>query len=291
MLQNGRTEETAIFAISERETKIDRSGSRRSGNSGKYNVGRPVHLLFDQHQSSRDSRETNKISIPTSGTTVKMDNAPRKKSNVYSIRSNSLMKGRPSETPSKDFFWGVYIYIYIFIDRYYKHKRQIIESMTDIQPAHDCMKCRQKSTDATGTLGLLQLCRNQYVVSPITMERGPSIYDKDNSSKFTTKNGSMRQLFVDNDTQYEQDVLRLLNVLKSKYPFYDEINKDVLYDDEIERFTVLYGITNVSPVLSFYNSIFWLQDPTGVIYLWSCTDYRMILGGNNMKEAFTNFLF
>src|ERR1043166_7519255 len=56
-LQEGRTEETEIFATSKRGTKIDRSGSRRSGNSSKYNAGRPVHLLFDQYQSSGDSRE------------------------------------------------------------------------------------------------------------------------------------------------------------------------------------------------------------------------------------------
>jgi hypothetical protein len=83
MLQKGRTRETAIFAKSERRPKIDKSGSRRSDNSSKYNVERPVHLLFDQHQSSGDSQGTNRIPIPTSETTVKMDNAPRKKSYMF----------------------------------------------------------------------------------------------------------------------------------------------------------------------------------------------------------------
>ena len=71
----------------------------------------------------------------------------------------------------------------------------------------------------------------------------------------------MSQLSGDNSIQYEKDLLKLLNVLKSKYPFRDEINKDVLYDDEIERFTELYNITNVCPVLSCHNSIFWLKKP------------------------------
>jgi hypothetical protein len=259
MLQKGRTKETAIFATPERGPKIDKSGSRRSGNSSKYNVRRPVHLLFDQHQSSGDSRGTNRIPIPTSGTTVKMDNAPRKKTYISPISINSLMEGGPPATPSNDFFWSV-------IDRYFKNQRQIIGSTTGIQPVHR-------------------------VVSPITVEGRPSNYDEDNLYEFTTKNGSMRQLSGDNDTQYEKDLLRLLSVLKSKYPLREEMNKDVLYDDEIERFTVLYGITNVCPVLSYYNTIFWLQDPTGVIYMWSRTDDRMIRGGGNMKEALTNFLF
>ena len=69
------------------------------------------------------------------------------------------------------------------------------------------------------------------------------------------------------------------------------MNKDVLYDDEIERFTVLYGITNLCPVLSCHNSIFWLKVPDGVIYMWSRTDDMMIHRGANMKEALTNFLF
>lgn len=100
----------------------------------------------------------------------------------------------------------------------------------------------------------------------------------------------MRQLSDDNVSQYDKDLLRLLSVLKSKYPFRVERNKDVLYDDEIERFTALYGITNVYPVLSCHNSIFWLQNPGGV-YLWSRIDDRMIHGGGNMKDALTNFLF
>ncbi|CAB5394338.1 unnamed protein product [Rhizophagus irregularis] len=225
-IPEGRTEETEIFAISKWGTKIDRSGSRRSGNSSKYNAGR---LLFDQYHSSRDSRGTNRISVSTSGTTFKMDNTPRNKSYIS-----------PISVPQK--------------------QRQIIGSMTDIQPVHAFTGRGQESDDETDTLGFLQLCRNQHVLLPITMEGRPSNYDENNSYEFTRKNGSMRQLSDDNVSQYEKDLLRLLSVLKSKYPFRVERNKDVLYDDEIERFTALY-------------------------------DDRMIHGGGNMKEALTNFLF
>ncbi|RIA90841.1 hypothetical protein C1645_768870 [Glomus cerebriforme] len=263
-IPKGRTEETAISATSERETKIDRSGSRWCDDSSKHNVGRPVYLLFDKHQSSGDSRGTNRRSIP--------------------ISINSLMEIGSSETPSKDFVWSV-------IDRIHKHQKQLIESTTDIRLRETVHASTGHEWESVDEIGTLQLCGNQRVDSPITVEERPSNYDANNSYGFTTNDVATRQLSDDNDIQYEEDLLGLLNLLKNKYPFRDEMNKDVLYDDEIERFTVLYSITNVCPVLSCYNSIFWLKDPDGVIYMWSRTDDMMIRGGDNMKEALRNFLF
>ncbi|CAG8742329.1 20504_t:CDS:2, partial [Rhizophagus irregularis] len=59
----------------------------------------------------------------------------------------------------------------------------------------------------------------------------------------------------------------------------------------IKRFAKLYCITNFCPVLSCHDSIFWLKDPDGVIYIWSRIDGMMIRGGCDMKEALSNFLF
>ncbi|GBB94861.1 hypothetical protein RclHR1_02430002 [Rhizophagus clarus] len=53
----------------------------------------------------------------------------------------------------------------------------------------------------------------------------------------------------------------------------------------------LYYITNFCPVLSCDDSIFWLKDPDGVIYIWSRIDDMMIRGGCDMKEVLLNFLF
>ncbi|CAB5364173.1 unnamed protein product [Rhizophagus irregularis] len=101
----------------------------------------------------------------------------------------------------------------------------------------------------------------------------------------------MPQLSSDCGLQCEKDLPELLFLLKDKYSFRDEMNKNILYDDEIKRFAKLYCITNFCPVLSCHDSIFWLKDPDGVIYIWSRIDGMMIRGGCDMKEALSNFLF
>jgi len=243
-----------------------------------------MHILYDKHQSSGNSQGTRSCSIPASGTVVKLDNASRKKSYTSPISINSLME-IGSET-SKDNVWSV-------IDRFHSHQNQIIESSTDI--------CKESGYNSTGRewgsvaeiepLGFRQLCGNQRVDIPITVEERPPNYDANNSYGITKKDITVRQLSNDNDIQCDEDLLGLLSVLKSEYQFRDEVNKDVLYDDEIKRFSVFYGINNVCPLLSRHNSIFWLKNPDGVIYMWSRTDDMMIHGGNNLKEALKNFLF
>jgi hypothetical protein len=114
--------------------------------------------------------------------------------------------------------------------------------------------------------------------------------DRSGAYNFTKKDVDMQELSGDNKAQYEQDLPTLLRILKDKYPYHDETDKDILYDYEIKRFKELYDI-DVCPVLSCYNSIFWLRDPNGVIYMWSRMDEMMIRGGDNMKEALINFLF
>jgi len=98
-------------------------------------------------------------------------------------------------------------------------------------------------------------------------------------------------LSVDDGTQCEEDLLMLLNLLKNKYLFHDEMNKNILYDHEIHRFAELYNITNFCSVLACYDLIFWLKDLNSTIYMWSHTDKLMILRGHNMKETLINFLF
>ena len=115
--------------------------------------------------------------------------------------------------------------------------------------------------------------------------------DTYNFNSNATNNVAMSELSNDDGTQHEKDLLALLKMLKDKYPFQYETNKNILYDFEIKRFAKLYCITNFCPVLSCYDSIFWLKDPDGVIYMWSRSDEMMIRGGCDMKEALINFLF
>ncbi|CAB5189056.1 unnamed protein product [Rhizophagus irregularis] len=104
----------------------------------------------------------------------------------------------------------------------------------------------------------------------------------------TQHNVAMQKLSADDETQHEKD---LPNLLKNKHQFRDETKKDILYNYEIEAFAELYNLTNVLPVLSCYDSIFWLKDSDGVIYIWNRTNELMIRGECDMKEALENYLF
>ncbi|CAG8680794.1 15375_t:CDS:2 [Funneliformis mosseae] len=274
---------------------MDRSGSRWYEDSSKHNGGWPVYLLLDKHPSPEkinDSRETNKIPIQTSKPTVKLDNALGRKSYVSSHSVNNLVEVRPSETPpesEEDFVRSI-------VDRIFECQKNDIEDTKGLrhkEPANSSTGQERESVGGVGTLGLRQLCGNQLVASPVTVEARPSHEDANNLYEFTRNNVTMCQLSDDDAIQYEEENLpKLLNLLKNNYPFREVTNKDnILRNDEIERFTELYNITNVYPVFSCYDSIFWLKDPDGVIYLWSRTDEMMIRGGGDMKEALINYLF
>src|SRR5271170_6160130 len=112
----------------------------------------------------------------------------------------------------------------------------------------------------------------------ITVKPRPSNKDAYNFNRNTTNKVDMQKLSADDETQCEENLLTLLNLLKNKYPFHNETNKNILYDYEIRRFAELYNITDFCPILACYDLIFWLKDLNGVIYMWSRTDYRMICG-------------
>ena len=99
----------------------------------------------------------------------------------------------------------------------------------------------------------------------------------------------MLELPNDHETQHIHDLLKLL---KNKQPYREETNKNVLYDIEFGWFNGLYGITDFDLVLACEDSVFWLVDHhDGAIYFWSRIDDSMIRGGDNLKEALTNYLF
>ncbi|CAG8481315.1 6554_t:CDS:2 [Funneliformis caledonium] len=258
-----RTEETAISATTERGSTMDRSGSRWYEDSSKHNGGWPVYLLLDKHPSPEkinDSRETNKIPIQTSKPTVKLDNALGRKSYVSSHSVNNLVEVGPSETlpeSEEDFVRSI-------VDRIFECQKNDIE-------------------DTTGL-------RHKEPANASTGQERESVGGRWHPGITATK---QCQLSDDDAIQYEEENLpKLLNLLKNNYPFREVTNKDnILRNDEIERFTELYNITNVYPVLACYDSIFWLKDPDGVIYLWSRTDEMIIRGGGDMKEALINYLF
>ncbi|CAG8583516.1 1271_t:CDS:2 [Funneliformis caledonium] len=182
--------------------------------------------------------EMDDAKIPAiSMTTVRLDNAPREESCIYPHSINNFLEERPSEG-----------------------KEDCIQSIIEWE-----------FDDTKKTLGLRQQCRNQFVAPVIPVEVGPFNKNTHNFNSNTTNNGIMPQLSEDDELQCEKkDLPELLSLLKDKYMYHGETNKNILYDYEIERFAKLYCITN--------------------FYL-SHLDSMMICEEHDMKEALINFLF
>jgi len=272
---------------------MDRGGNKWYEGPSEHNGGWPVYFLLDKHPSSEkinDSQETNKIPIQTFKSIINMDNSLREESFVYPHGVNNIFKINTSEPPSEseeNFVWSIN-------DRFNNNQTKDSGKPTEVrlrEPAHASTGCEWESVDEKGTLGLRQLCRNQHVASAIPVEKRPSDKDAYNFHRDTTNKVAMRELSADDGSQCEENLPTLLNLLKNKYPFHNVTDKNILYDYEIRRFAEFYNITDFSPVLVCDDLIFWLEDPDGVIYMWSRTDESMILGGPDMKKALINFLF
>ncbi|PKB98156.1 hypothetical protein RhiirA5_431830 [Rhizophagus irregularis] len=271
-----------------------RSGDRWCEDSSNLNGGRSMYFLLDKPRtSSEKTRGTNKLSIKTSKTTVRLDNDLGEKSHISSNSINSFLEERPSES-KEDCIWSI-------IDRYPASQSRYRDSLTNFrlkEPVHVSTGREWGSVKESRILGLRQLCGDQSVVSVTPVKEGSFNKNTHNFNSNKTTNASMPQLSDDSGLQYEQyeqyeqyDLPELLFSLKDKYSFHDETNKNILYDDEIKRFAKLYCITNFCLVLSCDDSIFWLKDPDGVIYIWSRIDSMMMRAGCDMKEALLNFLF
>src|SRR2546423_10518859 len=59
----------------------------------------------------------------------------------------------------------------------------------------------------------------------------------------------------------------------------------------INNFFKVYGISNAQPILTSGNSVFWLKDTAGAIYIWVRLDGSMLYVGHDMKQALLNYLF
>ncbi|CAB5364851.1 uncharacterized protein OCT59_022186 [Rhizophagus irregularis] len=109
-----------------------------------------------------------------------------------------------------------------------------------------------------------------------------------NQDRNTGNDTTLQKLQVDY-TEFSKD--HLVNILKKDYSFHDETNINVLSDREINKFSKVYGITDVHPILSYDDFVFWLEDNNGIIYIWSRMENSIILGGHDLREALMNFLF
>ncbi|RIA89096.1 hypothetical protein C1645_738905 [Glomus cerebriforme] len=131
-----------------------------------------------------------------------------------------------------------------------------------------------------------KLCGDDHIVPSSIMETGTTnqnLYDKDSISR---NDATLREL----PPNHTLDVASLLELLKNKYSYHEATNNDILTDHEIRLLDGMYRITDYHIVLACYNYCYWLE-VNGAIYLWSRLDDSLVRGGDNMKEALTNYLF
>ncbi|CAB5362133.1 unnamed protein product [Rhizophagus irregularis] len=193
----------------------------------------------------------------------------------------SLLEIKTPES-EENFIWSI-------INGICNNQTKVIESTTEVrlnEPAHASTGHERESIDENGRVRSRKSTRG----SLINVGQDLPMMTRTISTK-TQHNVAMQKLSADDETQHEKN---LPNLLKNKHQFRDETKKDILYNYEIEAFAELYNLTNVLPVLSCYDSIFWLKDSDGVIYIWNRTNelmIRLIRGECDMKEALENYLF
>ncbi|CAG8610406.1 22275_t:CDS:2 [Rhizophagus irregularis] len=148
---------------------------------------------------------------------------------------------------------------------------------------------REEEIDSkSGTLAIWELCGDQRMVTSSILQTRSTNQFPFNQDRNTGNDTTLQKLQVDY-TEFSKD--HLVNILKKDYSFHDETNINVLSDREINKFSKVYGITDVHPILSYDDFVFWLEDNNGIIYIWSRMENSIILGGHDLREALMNFLF
>ncbi|RIA81950.1 hypothetical protein C1645_789286, partial [Glomus cerebriforme] len=158
----------------------------------------------------------------------------------------------------------------------------------------ECQKTNNKvSAEKTRVLVVRELRRNEYMVPSSVTDTRATNQNLCNNNR-NTRNESMLQKLQNDDgmqnMQNTNDLASLIRILKDEEQYREETNKDIFTKGENYLFTETYGITDFKLLFACGDSVFWLEDH-GVIYFWSRIDDSMIRGGENLKEALTNYLF
>uniref|UniRef100_U9TZN3 Uncharacterized protein n=1 Tax=Rhizophagus irregularis (strain DAOM 181602 / DAOM 197198 / MUCL 43194) TaxID=747089 RepID=U9TZN3_RHIID len=117
---------------------------------------------------------------------------------------------------------------------------------------------REEEIDSkSGTLAIWELCGDQRMVTSSILQTRSTNQFPFNQDRNTGNDTTLQKLQVDY-TEFSKD--HLVNILKKDYSFHDETNINVLSDREINKFSKVYGITDVHPILSYDDFVFWLED-------------------------------
>jgi hypothetical protein len=139
----------------------------------------------------------------------------------------------------------------------------------------------------SNVLAIQKLCKDDHIVSSSIMETETTNQNLCDTDSISRNDATLRKL----PPNHTLDVASLLKLLKNNYSYHEATNNDILTDYENRLLNVVYRITDYHIVLACSNYCFWLEVPNGIIYLWSRIDDSIVRGGDNMKEALTNYLF
>jgi len=253
---------TNLFAT-ERKTTLFDDNFRWNEYCTEHNLGWPLHILHDQHRTDSKnfevSRGTDKFSFSTPETISRMGSTLGDR-----ISSNSICDQCDVEVPATEDHQ-----LFIRGNANWPHRTQtsFSEASTRLRPSAPASPTKRRERECgpeNGGLELRQLCREQHVGTPSTLETkftNPNSFDFNEQSE---RQATLQKLSCDLEAQYSRNVPALLNILKNFYPF-KETSGEVLEDYEINDFIKLYDISNVRPILaSDDNYVFWLEGTAGI---------------------------
>ncbi|RGB30360.1 hypothetical protein C1646_671765 [Rhizophagus diaphanus] len=273
--------------------KMSGNEHRWSDDPSCHHMGCSCPLLYDQHWQTSEildfSRSADELAVSTSKPVGEVDN---------DFRANTRGPGtRGPATRDTTLADSNKCSVEVKVP---ENRKVLVQSVADKK--QECQKTVNKATSRSrfrkssslssghewefekesGALAVQKLCQDVHIVpSSITETQA------DNNTRNAT---NLQELSYDHETQ--QDLTSLLKLLNNKYPYRVETNKNVLTNVEIRLFAGMYGITDFHLLFVTCDaSVFWLEDPDGVIYFWSRIDDSMIRGGDNLQDALTNYLF
>ncbi|RIA87333.1 hypothetical protein C1645_878108 [Glomus cerebriforme] len=267
------------------ETGIFENGNKRSDDSSCHSMGCSYSPLYYQHwrtSNANFSQLSDGMAISTFKTVSKVDNDFRANAHEDATMTDSIKYDVKIKQQGN--YEGLIQNISNRKQGYQKSNNKVSRESQFRELTSFFSERSWEFGKESSTLAVQELCQNEYMIPSSVTDIRAANQNLCNNNKKSKTDSMLRELHNDHETQ------NLIRLLKDKKPYRDEINKDVLFDYEIQFFAKTYGITEFFLVFACGDWIFWLEDH-GVIYFWSRIDDSMIHGGENLKEALTNYLF
>ncbi|RIA84132.1 hypothetical protein C1645_784742, partial [Glomus cerebriforme] len=290
--------ETKNSEKSEQETELPDSGHRRSVNPSCHYMGCSCPFLHDQYWKTSGvfdfARSADELADAILTSVGEMDFNFR--TNTRGIPDSQEINQGPIPTDNNS--CGVEIrstedrenLVWDVANRRHESQKTINKDSTECRltdPSSLSSGSGWEFERESRELAIRKLCGDDHIVPSSIMETGTTnqnLCDKDSISR---NDGTLQEL----RPNHTLEVASLLELLKNEYSYHEATNDDTLTDHEIRLLDGIYHITDYRIVLACKNYCYWLKVPDGVIYIFSRLDDSIVRGGDNMKEALTNYIF